>query len=195
MKAAVSADDDELIPLQRDMIDFAHRVDPELAASLVAQSDTDPARIRRRLALSNHLEVLKTTKRLADRPKTKSNEEGALEHYPKAAWRLLGQLNAGLIQNRKQEDMREFAKIASTMPFSEAYPILSWVVGNAVHRFSDTDQATTILRPMFESILIASQIAARMANQNTRAIRDARSVVGRRILVGLRILSSPDKET
>ena len=69
--------------------------------------------------------------------------------------------------------MRKYVQFASTLAFSEAYPILSWVIANAVCRFSDTDQARTILRPMFEATLLASQIAARMADENTRVLRDS----------------------
>lgn len=70
--------------------------------------------------------------------------------------------------NRKLESLREFARVAASLPFTEAYPILALVIGNAVARFSHTDQARTILRPMFEATLLASQIAARMADQNNR---------------------------
>jgi hypothetical protein len=94
------------------------------------------------------------------------------QSYPQAAWRLLGRLNAGRIANRKQEEMRDYLEIASSMPFSDAYPILSWVIGNAVSRFADTDQANSILRPMFEATLLSSQIASRFGDQNSRILRD-----------------------
>ena len=163
----------EFWPLQRDALDFAHRVDPDWAAQLVAIADTDPVRIQTRVSLLEHLDVLKTARALADQPKTRSDEDQVQDVYPQAAWRLLGKLNAGRIETRHQEEMRKYVEVAAGMPFSKAYPILAWVIGNAVKRFADTDQARTILRPMFEATLLASQIAARMADQKNRVQRDA----------------------
>jgi len=173
MKAAVEASDDDLWTLQSEILDFAHRVDPELAAKLASLADNDPARVRMRLALREQLEVLKSTKALSAQAGERDEAHVRKDHYPQAAWRLLGQLNAGRATHRRPEDMREFATVASSLPFAEAYPILPLVIGNAVKRFSNTDQALTILRPMFEATLLASQIAARMADQNNRIAQEA----------------------
>jgi hypothetical protein len=172
MKVAFSADDDDLLEVQKDMLDFAHRVDPELAASLASLADTDPARVRARVVLQDHLGVLKATKQLANRPTSRDQEKSDEGNYPRAAWKLLGLLNAGQIEHRKQEDMREYAQIASRMPFSRAYPSLAWVIGNAVQRFANTGQAITVLRPSCEATLLASHIAARMADENKRIVQD-----------------------
>jgi hypothetical protein len=168
MKVAVDNDNEDLLSLQSNMLDFAHRVDPELAASLAALADTDPARSRTRLTLRQQLDRLRSTKELAAEPDQRDHSSVQRDHYPQAAWRLLGQLNARMAANRKPEALREFAEVAASLPFTQAYPILALVIGNAVSRFSDTDQARSILRPMFEATLLASQIAARMADQNNR---------------------------
>ncbi len=173
MEHSIEAESDEVWPVQREILDFAHRIDPDFASSLVAKADTDKARASTRRSLARRLEVLKATKALSDASSGQNKDASDLTNsYPQAAWRLLGQLNAGRISTRRQEDMREFVRHASTLPFSEAYPILSWVIGNAVTRFANTDQATSVLRPMFEATLIASQIAARVAEQNNRFLNE-----------------------
>ena len=174
MRTSLEDGGDELWPLQRDMLDFAHRVDPEYAAKLAALADTDPARLLTRHSLRERLSLLNTARSLVgDRTSQGDENEQDDDAVANAAWRLLGQLNAGRIANKKQEGMREYVKIASTMPFLESYPILAWVVGNAVNRFADTDMASKFLRSIFEATLLAAQIAARIADQNSRVLRDA----------------------
>ena len=58
----------------------------------------------------------------------------------------LGSLNAGRAQHEQFESMRERIRLAANYPLSQAYPILAWVIENAVQRFSNTDQANTLLR-------------------------------------------------
>jgi hypothetical protein len=173
MQIAVESGDEDLWQLQRAMLDFAYRIDPEHAAKLAAMADVDPARRSMRYSLQNRLDILNTTRALAEKPKTRQEFKEDEEDYPQAAWRLLGQLNAGRIASKSQEDVRDYVSIASQMPVSDAYPILAWVIGNAVTRFAGTDQAASILRPIFEATLIASRIAGRMADHNLRVVRAA----------------------
>jgi hypothetical protein len=77
MKTAIDADvadTNDLWPLQRDMLDFAHRVDPQLAVSLASMADTDLARQHTRLSLHHRLEILNMTKSLADGPSSQRAE-------------------------------------------------------------------------------------------------------------------------
>jgi hypothetical protein len=62
--------------------------------------------------------------------------------------------------------MREYVEVAGSLPFSEAYPILAWVIGNAVARYSDTEEAGRFLRLLFEAMVRCCQIAARMSQRD-----------------------------
>jgi hypothetical protein len=150
------------------MLDFVHRVDPDLAAELASLADTDPARVRTRIAMRQQLDVLNGAKALGSQSRKRDESPVRKRQYPQVAWRLLGQLHAGRVAHRKLEEMREFVTVASSLAFTEAYPVLAFVIRNAVTRFSNTDQASSVLRPMFEATLLASHIAARLADQNNR---------------------------
>lgn len=170
MQIAIEANHDQIWSLQRQMLDFAFRLDPDYAAKLVASADTDRARVQTRLSLQHRLDVLNTTKSISEKPKSRQREKEDKDDYPQAAWRLLGQLNAGRVVVKPQEELREFIEFASQLPFSRAYPIFAWVIGNSVTRFSNTDQAKTVLRPIFEATLLGCEISARMADQNSRVL-------------------------
>jgi hypothetical protein len=182
MQIAVDSDSEGIEHLQRNMLDCAYRIDPDYAAMLVALADKDPARMHMRGALQSRLDILNTTKALAEKSKSRQKFKDDKEDYPQVAWRLIGKLNAGRIASKSQEDMREYVRIAADMPVSDAYPILAWVIGNAVNRFAKTDQAASIIRPMFEATLLASRIAGRMADHNSRVLKAA--FVGERVGLG-----------
>jgi hypothetical protein len=74
----------------------------------------------------------------------------------------LGTLNAKRSEPLRPQQLRGFMQVASTLPLDDAYPIVVWAVTNVVTRFSDTDQARTFLRPLFEATLLACQMSARM---------------------------------
>jgi hypothetical protein len=84
---------------------------------------------------------------------------------------LWGSLNAGRIGNRPPEAMRDYLQAASSIPSSESYPIAAWTVANSISRFAHTDQAGRFLLPLFQSTVLASQIAARTANLSRRVLR------------------------
>jgi hypothetical protein len=93
--------------------------------------------------------------------------------YPRAAWLLLGALNANRIETVQFERSREYLQLASSLPLAEAYPILGWVTENSVKRFEKTDQARTHLRSLFEATLLGTELAGKMAARSTRQTRRA----------------------
>ena len=173
IQLSLTTESPDLRRAQRSMLDFAYKVDPDLATSLVDISDTDPARVRARVELGERLELLKTAKQIADQPKNKTSEDLDESHYPRAAGMLWGSLNAGRIGHRPPEAMRDYLQAASSIPSSESYPIAAWTVANSISRFAKTDQAGRFLLPLFRSTVLASQIAARTANLSRRVLRSA----------------------
>jgi hypothetical protein len=49
------------------------------------------------------------------------------------------------------------------MELSGAFEVLSWVIENAVRRYSDTDQASTLIRPLYEASRLSAELAFRIA--------------------------------
>ncbi len=170
MKLSHGSDDDSIWPVQREMLDFAYKVDPNWAAKLVADYDTDPARVTYRernvqYQLAQRLDLLKSTKLVASQPNSNYSSEVDEESYPRIAWRLLSSLNAGKIATRPPECLREFLLHASNLPFGESYPILAWVVANTVSRYAKTDQANRFIRPIFGACVLACHIISRMSTR------------------------------
>jgi hypothetical protein len=84
---------------------------------------------------------------------------------PEAAWMVLGSLNARRIAHMRLEYTRDPIRLAANYPLSRAYPILAWVVENAVQRLSTTDQANTTLRQLLEATYLAAEISVRMTTR------------------------------
>ncbi|TAK28330.1 MAG: hypothetical protein EPO21_22970 [Chloroflexota bacterium] len=160
MEAAIESGRPNVFPIQRRIIDFAYRFDPDLASQFASMVDDDPARETMRRDLNRHLEVLKLKSKMAEGADT--GAESRLNHA-RAAWMLLGALNASRLEPVRPEQTREYVTIASKLPLRDSYPIMSWVVENAIRRYAKTDQATTFLRPLFEATLLGTQLAWRMA--------------------------------
>jgi hypothetical protein len=162
------ADDDDVLSVKRDIVDRAYRLDPEFATSLVALMDNDPARLSARVTLRQRLDVLETRRAMAEQGKSKKEIKKDPEEYPRAAWMLLGSLNAGRLGHRPPETIREYVQEAARLPIAEGYPILAWAIGNAVQRFGNTNEAIRFLRPVFEATVTACGIAARLAGPSAR---------------------------
>lgn len=188
MKAAVGTDNTEIYNVQRRIIDLAHRLDPNLASGLASFADDDPARAFTRTRLNRRLNILDLKKKMADQVGNAVDLAKKSTAYPHAAWLLLGALNADRIETVQFERSREYLQLASSLPLSEAYPILGWVTENSVRRFEKTDQAKIHLRSLFEATLLGTDLAGKMAAKSTRQIRQAEldtatNLTGKSILI------------
>ncbi len=171
MKYAVDNDRPELYPVQRRIIDLAYKLDENLAASLVSMADDDPARNRTRTNLRQRFQILNLKKKMADSLMSgKGFEPSSDSDYPKAAWMLLGALNAGRVAPASLNRTRDFIRVASNLPFSQSYPMLAWAIENANRRYANTDQARTYLRPIYKAMLLGAELAARMAARSSMHI-------------------------
>src|SRR5207247_745867 len=93
----IPLDPEDLPKARRKLIDFAHRLDPEFAASLASETDDDPGRELARAQVRQRLESLKLRKTVA------SGEDWALEptqdvdQQVEVCRMLLTGLNAGRV--------------------------------------------------------------------------------------------------
>ena len=93
---------------------------------------------------------------------------------PEIAWMLLGSLNGGNSSSIHIKYTHKFIEIASELPLSQAYPVLSWVIENARCRYANTPQAQTYLRPMYNAALIGTQLTARMTVRSFQELEQAK---------------------
>lgn len=148
---------------RRRIIDFAHRIDPEFASSLASESDDDPGRELAREQAKQRLELLKRRERVYsgenDALKPDQNDVECIEF----AKMMLSGLNSNRINSFHIDFTRQHIKKASQMNLKDAYEVLSWVIENAVRRYSDTDQAKSLLRPLYEASRLSTELAFRIA--------------------------------
>jgi len=155
MKSSLETNDPSLYPSQRRLIDLAYKLDANLASSLAELVDDDPAKIRVKQNLSRQIGLHTLQQRMIEHSTQHSKDLSGPDekNLPMAAWNNLADLNANRIADIRTEYTRDWVKAASNLPLTEAYPILAWVIENAVRRLAKTDQAKSSLRPMFEAII------------------------------------------
>jgi len=155
---------------RRRLVDLAYRLDPTLAASFVSATDNDPARIHTRTRVKDRIAILDMRKSMLD-DGVPSNGTGDVEpDYSEAAWLFLGGLNAHRISDVPMDRTRPFVQAAAKLPLLEAYPILSWVIENAIKRYARTPHASDYIRPLFDATLAATRLAAIMAERSSDQI-------------------------
>jgi len=172
-------DPDEFPKARRRIIDFAHRLDPEFAASLASESDDDPGRDFARAQAKRRLELLKLRERVAAGESDAMEPTQDVEQQVEVARMMLAGLNSNRISAGHIDFMRRYIKQASRMNVQDAYVVLSWVIENAVRRYSDTDQASVFLRPLFEAARLSAELAFRIAAR-IRSVTDSGISAARR---------------
>ncbi len=145
--------------IQRSIVDLAHKIDPAFAAMLAEIVDDDPARRRSRSLLANDLRILEARSKILD-PRA---DEVAAKDLPEFAWDALGALNAGRLSCAPLDRIRREVARVVRMPLSEAYPVLLWALANLRTQYGKTKMAESLLRPAFDSTIVGSRIAVRLA--------------------------------
>jgi hypothetical protein len=169
----------ELPKARRRIIDFAHRLDPEFAGSLASESDKDPGRELAREQTKERLDLLKLRERIASGERDVMKQTHDVAQQVEVARMMLAALNSNRASAVHIDMTRQSIKQASHMNAQEAYVVLSWVIENAVRRYSDTDQANTILRPLFEAARLSAELAFRIA-ERIRSTSDSGILAARR---------------
>jgi hypothetical protein len=170
----------ELPKARQRIIDFAHRLDPEFASTLASETDTDPGRDFARAQIKQRLSTLTLRQQAADAKKTAlSNLTQDRKQKTEIAKMLLSSLNSGRGHAKHIEGTRQDVREASYMDLQHGYVMFSWVIENAVRRYADTDQATTILRPLYDAVRLSSELAFRIASR-IRSVTDQGVDIARR---------------
>jgi hypothetical protein len=151
----------------RELIDFAYKIDPELAASLASLADDDPARQEaRRLMIQRRLEAAKLKDKILK--SEISNDEITKQDddlYIQAAWQLLGSLNAGKIAPIRFERARDYALKGLRLPIIQSYPIFAWLIQNGVSFYQKTPHAREYIRPLFEAAITSCNLILQISEK------------------------------
>lgn len=175
MKKATESDNPDYYNVQRKLIDLAHRLDPDLASTLASLADEDEARLKVRQNLKQQMKVNKLKKSMSDNNCNDLNDKNlAGIDYSKASWKLLASLNSGRIGTIHINDTRKYMEVVARLDFTEAYPILAWIIENSIQRYSRTNQAQMFIRQMYESILLGAELSLRMAERSSAIVKQTK---------------------
>lgn len=148
---------------QKDIIDLAHKIDPDFANTLAALTDDDPAHQESVNTLKSHIKSLNISKEMIDQRPTPS-VQGSKEII-KAAWLNLGRLNAGRIPAVHFEQIRDWIVLAGDFTLTDAYPIYAWTFENTIKRL----KGTQTFPKQSKALLVASSLSSDLVvNLSTR---------------------------
>jgi hypothetical protein len=97
-------------------------------------------------------------------------------------------LNANRIEPLQVSDTRRFVGVASNLPLSDAYPILCWVIENAIRRRGHSEEAKRLLHSTYDAAIVGCELSFRLggrASDRFRCIvaRDFRESSGTGLIV------------
>jgi hypothetical protein len=169
----LNTENPQLASRQKKLVDLAFRISPSFASSIAAITDDDPAKRIMRDKLNRQLEALNVKDRMASNIALNINQTDK-KNAPQAAWKNLGELNAGRMVTKEMNDLEEWLKLTYEMPLYKSYSIFALFIENAVKRYKKTDQASTTLRQLFEasvqSVKLCGSIATRSSEEFIKAI-------------------------
>lgn len=170
----------ELPKARQRIIDFAHRLDPDFASTLASETDIDSGRDIARAQVKQRLSTLELRQQASNAKKSAlSNLTQDRKQKTEITKMLLSSLNSGRSHAKHIEDTRQDIKEASYMDLQDSYTVFSWAIENAVRRYADTEQAATILRPLYDAARLSSELAFRIASR-IRSVTDQGIDIARR---------------
>jgi hypothetical protein len=166
MNSLKGEDGQDATESRRGIVDLAYQIDPDLAETLASSLDDDEARIAARDRL--RYQKLKTNLLDAKKPlEPKQEDDDDADDYSDACWNLLGYLNSGRAEPREVSETLKFIRFATQHRPGAAFPILSWVIQNAISRRAHADKTRPVMRELFDATMSASEITAALINRAT----------------------------
>lgn len=148
---------------QRQLIDLAYRLDPDLASSLVSLADDDCVRKEVRENIRKEVSVNDTKKAMSC--KFDNDCEKDDEAYSKAAWKLLAGLNANRQTTVSFEESLKYMKKVSEVPLQKSYPILSWIIQNNILKYSNSEKAEVYIKGYFEKLILGIDLIVQLSDK------------------------------
>lgn len=185
----------DALTAQRRLIDYAYKLDPDLAASLASLSDDDPSRQDSQAILKKRLETLRLKDQIINIEQQGILQDNAEERlYTQASWSLLGSLNAGRVAPVHFEKIRRYADVASRLSLTDSYPIFAWLIQNGILRYQDTPQAVDYIRPIYEACIASCYLIAYISKKSTSRAISNRSIISREKDAGSQVLQEMNDE-
>jgi len=138
--------------LESQIVDLAFQVDPELAERLAKLADDDPARAGERARLSRDVRTLREAQGSTIDGKGEDGELG------RAAWLALSSLNAGSRPLMGIPELGSMVRRAAEVRLSDSFPAFALAIANLTVKYGGTEQASTILREVFEDSLASANV-------------------------------------
>ena len=161
----------------RSLVDTAFKIDPDFAGSLVSLADDDPARGMQGHEMNRRLETLRAKKAIIDGPESWDQFEAGKQDIARSAWLALGSLNAGRATTAAMDQLRPALRAAGRHPLREGFPILAWVIENAVRRFAGSHQSRASVRLILDGAIRATEFAELAGTNASISIRRGASSV------------------
>ncbi len=140
------------------LIDFAYRLDHDFASGLASKTEDDPARELARSRVKERLDTLNARDEMLTGKEASVCEKKCIEEQVRVARIMLPGLNSWRIAPIHIEQTRTIVGLSGFMKVDEATDVLSWIIENAVQRYSETDQVKTIIRPMYEAVKLSAEL-------------------------------------
>jgi hypothetical protein len=140
------------------LIDFAYRLDHDFASGLASKTENDPARELARSRIKERLDTLNVRDEMLTGKEASICEKKSIEEQIRVARIMLPGLNSRRIAPIHIEQTRAIISLSGFMKVDEAADVLSWIIENAVQRYSETDQVKTFIRPMYEAVKLSAEL-------------------------------------
>lgn len=162
-KTLTSAPSSQKVVRERQVIDLAYRLDPELPMRLALFYDDDPARERYKERAREQLDRHQLRRDIGDnRSKLDLVNRPTDRDVASAAWQALGTLNSGRMIPTDMARVRDMLVCASGFPLGSSYPMYSWVLSNVMIKYGHTRQAAEYMRDVFDGIVRAAEFFFQM---------------------------------
>lgn len=153
-----NVDESTLKNMRRRILSSAYRIDPDFASSLANLADDDPAHQQE---LERNIQRLK--RRSSISTDANEEEEDDNSNLPSVCWESLAALNAGRLNPVRIDRAKGILSKARHLRMKGAYPIQSFITEGLVESYKDTDEASKIIRPVFEASLQNAHFIRRLA--------------------------------
>lgn len=154
-----SRDEKSLRVRRRRLIDLAHRIDKDLPASLAAITDSDHVRTVMEEDVKVTAGEKEAMRALSDeRAEMPSRARNEVE-YANAAWKLLGQLNAGRLTPVHVDKVRDLLVVAQSLPLRLAFPVVTFAYANVIRVYGIGNQSADYVRKMYHASLRMMNLA------------------------------------
>ena len=159
----VGSTDQSLLEAQKKLIDFAYKLDPKLAESLISNVDTDPARGRLGINLKNHYNLLKFRSEIFEKQELENDQ------LSEVSVMLLESLNSEKLSTKSLKELERFIKSISESSFNKTLSMSTYFVQNAVTKYQSTPHADVAIKKIFDAILFSAHIIGYLSRKHSKS--------------------------